>query len=151
MIHELCLFENPLLFFASFFSNSLSLYVCQTFYLSKSSQAQVKKKEPVAVDACSVCKRHDFFSRRDLAKHERSCREIEKKQICQDIFDHVRKPRTPRVKVERAGETERESEDVPSSSQVSPTDDCCIVERNHVNLFFSLNSFLFEAEHHTDL
>ncbi|KAL0732960.1 hypothetical protein Bca4012_009170 [Brassica carinata] len=98
---------------------------------SKSSQAQVKKKEPVAVDACSVCKRHDFFSRRDLAKHERSCREIEKKQICQDIFDHVRKPRTPRVKVERAGETERESEDVPSSSQVSPTDDCCIIERNH--------------------
>ncbi|KAG2297978.1 hypothetical protein Bca52824_034450 [Brassica carinata] len=92
---------------------------------------QVKKKEPVAVDACSVCKRHDFFSRRDLAKHERSCREIEKKQICQDIFDHVRKPRTPRVKVERAGETERESEDVPSSSQVSPTDDCCIIERNH--------------------
>lgn len=30
----------------------------------------------------SSCNRHDFFSRRDLAKHERTCREIEKKQMC---------------------------------------------------------------------
>ncbi|CAF1705819.1 unnamed protein product [Brassica napus] len=92
--------------------------------LSKSSQAQAKK------NACSICKRQDFFSRRDLAKHERTCREIEKKQMCQDVFDRVvRKPRTPRVVVARPGK-EKESKDVPSC-QVSPTDDCCIVERNH--------------------
>ena len=132
--------RESLTVFCVFFTNSLSLYV----YLSKSSQAQAKK------NACSICKRQNFFSRRDLAKHERTCREIEKKQMCQDVFDRVvRKPRTPRVVVARPGK-EKESKDVPSC-QVSPTDDCCIVDRNHVNLFFSLNSFLFEAEHHTDL
>lgn len=101
--------------------------------------ARYVEKESKVADAYSICNMHYFFSKRDLAKHDNCLyrRGIKKNQVRQNI---INTDVSPRVKVARSGEKEKESKDVTSSIQVSQTDNCCIDEYIHVNLFFSLDS-----------